>query len=102
MDFFKKLFGGETTDFKALVANGAVIIDVRSPAEYASGHIKGSTNIPVNIIQAKAAEFKKKGKPVITVCLSGARSGMAQSALSRAGVEAYNGGPWYSLEKKLA
>jgi len=102
MEFFKKLFGGDSTDYKALVSKGALVIDVRSAGEYASGHIKGSTNIPVDVIQSKVAELKKKGKPVITVCRSGARSGMAQSALSAAGIEAYNGGPWFSLEKKLA
>lgn len=101
MDFFKRLFGGETTDFKALVGNGAIIVDVRSAGEYAGGHIKGSLNIPVETIQGKVADLKKKGKPIITVCRSGARSGMAQSALTAAGIEAYNGGPWDSLANKL-
>jgi phage shock protein E len=101
MEFFKKLFGGDNTDYKGLVSNGALIVDVRSAGEYSGGHIQGSINIPVDTIQSKMAELKKKGKPVITVCLSGARSGMAQNALTAAGIEAYNGGPWLSLEKKL-
>ncbi|MEY2707719.1 MAG: Rhodanese-like domain, partial [Bacteroidota bacterium] len=37
---------GPSADLKALAAQGATIIDVRSKAEYASGHIKGSINIP--------------------------------------------------------
>jgi phage shock protein E len=41
------------------------------------------------------------GKPVITVCRSGARSGMGKSILAAAGLEAYNGGPWDSLQNKL-
>ena len=101
MEFFKKLFGGDNTDYKALVNNGALIIDVRSVGEFTSGHIKGSSNIPAEIIQNKIAELKRKGKPIITVCRSGARSGMAQATLTAAGIEAYNGGPWFSLEKKL-
>ncbi len=102
MEFFKKLFGGDSTNYKGLVNKGAIIVDVRSAGEYSGGHINGSINIPVETIQSKMPELKKKGKPVITVCRSGARSAMAQNALVAAGVEAYNGGPWFSLEKKLA
>ncbi|MFB9841770.1 rhodanese-like domain-containing protein [Mucilaginibacter ginsenosidivorans] len=50
----KKLFGfGSKTDMAALIANGAVIIDVRSPAEYASGHISNSVNIPLGSLQSR-------------------------------------------------
>jgi len=56
--FFKKLFG-PGTDYKLLVQNGAVIIDVRSPQEFDNGHIKGSKNIPVNIIQRELNTIKK-------------------------------------------
>jgi rhodanese-related sulfurtransferase len=98
--FFKKLFG-PGTDFKALAEAGAVIIDVRSPQEFDRGHIKGSKNIPVNIIQREITAIKKWNRPVITVCQSGARSGMAKSALKAAGVEVYNGGSWFGLKAKL-
>jgi rhodanese-related sulfurtransferase len=98
--FFKKLFG-PGTDFKALVATGAIIIDVRSPQEFDRGHIKGSKNIPVNIIQREVNSLKKLNKPVITVCQSGARSGMAKSVLKSAGIEVYNGGSWNGLRAKL-
>jgi phage shock protein E len=99
-DFFKKLFG-PGTDFKALAEAGAVIIDVRSPQEFDRGHIKGSKNIPVNIIQREMNAIKKLNKPVITVCQSGARSGMAKSVLKAAGIEVYNGGSWFGLKAKL-
>jgi phage shock protein E len=98
--FLKKIFG-EPTDFKALVQDGAVIVDVRSPQEYKSGHIRNSRNIPVDQIKSKANELKKLGKPVITVCRSGSRSSMAKSILASAGIEVYNGGPWNSLQGKL-
>ena len=98
--FLKKLFG-PGTDYKALVQAGAIIIDVRSPQEYDGGHIKGSKNIPVNIIQREVAGIKKMGKPVITVCKSGARSGMAKGILKSAGIEVYNGGSWFSLRSKI-
>ena len=99
--FLKKLFGGSTTDYKALMEKGAVIIDVRTPGEYSSGHIPGSKNIPLDQIGSKVADLKKAGKPVITVCRSGSRSGMAKSRLASAGVEVYNGGPWNSLLHKI-
>lgn len=99
--FIKKLFGGNNTDYKALMLRGAVIIDVRSASEFQSGHIKGAKNMPVDLIKNKVAELKKQNKPVITVCHSGSRSGMAKSILSSAGIEVYNGGPWFSLQKKI-
>jgi rhodanese-related sulfurtransferase len=99
--FLKKLFGGTTVDFKELVNNGAVIIDVRSPGEYKSGHIKGSKNFPLDTIRNKVNDLKKLNKPVITVCRSGARSGMAKGILKSAGIEVYNGGPWFSLQNKI-
>jgi phage shock protein E len=99
--FLKKLFG-PGTDFKALKENGAIIIDVRSPQEFDRGNIKGSKNIPVNIIQREIGTIKKWGKPIITVCQSGSRSGMAKSALKGAGIEVYNGGNWASLQSKIS
>lgn len=102
LGFLKKLFGPkEKVDFKALVAAGALVIDVRTPGEFKSGHIKGAINIPVDSIRTKVAELQKKGKPVITCCRSGARSGVAAGILRQQGIEAYNGGPWNILNLQL-
>ncbi|QNA44406.1 rhodanese-like domain-containing protein [Lacibacter sediminis] len=101
INFIKKLFG-PGTDFKALQQQGAVIIDVRTAGEFNGGHIKGAINIPVDSIRSKINDIKKKGKPVITCCASGMRSGSATSILKQAGVEAYNGGSWMSLQNKMA
>lgn len=101
INFIKKLFG-PGTDFKALQQQGAVIIDVRTAGEFSGGHIKGAINIPVDSIRSKINDIKKKGKPVITCCASGMRSGSATSILKQAGVEAYNGGSWMSLQNKMA
>jgi phage shock protein E len=100
MSFFSKLFGPKT-DFKSLVNKGAVIIDVRTPGEYNSEHIKGSLNIPVDTVKNKITELKQKNKPVITCCASGMRSGMAKTILKQNGIEAYNGGSWVSLNNKI-
>jgi rhodanese-related sulfurtransferase len=98
--FLKNLFG-PGTDFKSLLSKGAIIVDVRTPEEYQSGHINGARNIPLDRIKTIVPEFKKTGKPVITCCRSGARSGMAKSQLAAAGIEAYNGGAWTSLNNKI-
>jgi phage shock protein E len=101
LGFLKKLFGGASVNFKELVSNGAIIVDVRSASEYKAGHISGSKNFPLDNIRTKVTELKKINKPVITVCRSGARSGMAKGILKSAGLEVYNGGPWMSLKNKL-
>ncbi|MEI2740286.1 MAG: rhodanese-like domain-containing protein [Chitinophagaceae bacterium] len=102
LGLLKKLFGGTSVNYKELMSNGAVIVDVRSTGEFKAGHIPGSKNFPLDNIRSKVAELKKLNKPVITVCRSGARSGMAKSILKSAGLEVYNGGPWTSLKNKIA
>jgi len=83
------------------VAKGAVIIDVRSNGEFASGHIKGSKNIPLDTIAAKIQEIKKLNKPVIACCRSGMRSAQAASILKQNGIDTINGGGWEGLQSKL-
>jgi phage shock protein E len=100
MSIFSFLFK-KATDYKALLQQGALIIDVRSVSEFNNGHIKDAINIPVDSIKNKIDELKKKDKPIITCCASGMRSGMAKTILRQNGIEAYNGGSWVSLQQKL-
>ena len=100
LSFFKKLFK-PSVDYSKLVEQGAVIIDVRTKSEYQAGHIEGSKNIPLDIIKTEAARLKKLNKPIVTVCRSGNRSGMAKSILASAGIEVYNGGAWTSLKRQI-
>lgn len=102
IQLIKQLFKRRQVDFPMLLKQGALVIDVRSPEEYRLGHLKGSTNIPLNTLGQQIASLKKKGKPVITVCRSGARSGMAKSMLLREGIDCYNGGAWTSFQHKIA
>jgi len=95
-NFIKNLFG-ESANLQELYENGAVIIDVRTPAEFKSGHGKNAINIPLNTISSNIAKIKKYDKPVITCCRSGMRSGQAAGILKGEGVEAYNGGTWQSV-----
>ena len=86
-------------DLRQFLNEGAIIIDVRTPFEYASGHIKGSKNIPLENLQAKLNVIKTLNKPIITVCQSGMRSGTAKSFLQSNGLRVVNGGSWVSLNK---
>ncbi|UXP34106.1 rhodanese-like domain-containing protein [Reichenbachiella agarivorans] len=79
------------------IKKGAVIVDVRSPAEYMGGHVDGAKNYPLDSIDKRFAELKATGKPVVFCCASGMRSGMATNQAKSAGIEAYNGGGWMSL-----
>jgi len=103
LSFFKKLFGSaHTVDFTTLVNKGAQIVDVRSPGEYKSGHIKGSKNIPLQELDNNLHTLNKS-KPIITCCASGIRSASAKRRLLQKGFsEVYNGGGWTSLLKKLS
>ncbi len=69
----------------ALVQEGAALIDVRSPEEYAAGHIEGAKNIPVDEIGDRAAEVGDVHGPVVVYCRSGIRSARAKSTLEAAG-----------------
>jgi rhodanese-related sulfurtransferase len=99
---FKKIFGtSSAVDFKELALRGAVIVDVRTAAEFKTGHIQGAINIPLDQVKSKMAELKKANKPIITCCRSGSRSGMAKSMIHAAGMVCYNGGPWNLLQSKI-
>jgi len=95
----KKLLGlGPKPDLTEVMSRGAVIVDVRTPGEYAGGHIKGSINIPLNILQSQLSRLKKD-KPIITCCASGMRSASARSMLVARGFsEVHNGGSWLKLK----
>jgi phage shock protein E len=98
-----KIFGiSPKVDFKIIVSRGAQIIDVRSPSEYQTGHVKGSINIPLQSLTNQTAKLNKN-IPVITCCASGMRSASAKNILQSQGFsEVYNGGGWASLRRKLS
>lgn len=80
----------KTTDINAGIdeykaAKNAVLLDVRSADEYASGHIPDSRNIDVSRIGAVSSIIKDKTTPVFVYCLSGARSNQAVSAMKSMG-----------------
>jgi rhodanese-related sulfurtransferase len=95
----KKLFGmGPSVDFKELIAQGAVILDVRSPGEFSSGHARGAVNVPLDKLSTYIQKQKNKDQVIITCCASGMRSSNARNVLQSAGfANVYNGGPWSNV-----
>ena len=84
-----------------LMKEGAQLVDVRSPAEFASGHVPGSVNIPLNEIDQGAARLDKQ-RWVIVFCASGTRSAMARRQLLSRGFErVLNAGTWRNVNGAL-
>ncbi|MBX7182957.1 MAG: rhodanese-like domain-containing protein [Bacteroidia bacterium] len=102
INLIKKLFGmGPSVNYQELMQQGAIILDVRTKNEFQSGHIRGSVNIPVQVLGNNLSKLKKD-KPIITCCASGMRSASAKSILTSNGFkEVYNGGSWASLQSKI-
>lgn len=84
------------TDFKDLIAQGGVIVDVRTPQEFADGNAPGSVNIPLPELESKI-DFMKSKCCVVLVCRSGARAQSALMGLEAQGIKAYNAGPWQTM-----
>lgn len=103
LNAIKQMLGfGLKVDFTELVKQGAIILDVRSKGEYASGHIKGSMNISVDTLANNLSKLKDKNIPIITCCASGMRSASAKNILQSNGfTQVHNGGSWGSLQYKL-
>ena len=79
---------------RALLDQGALVVDVRSEVEYAAGHVPGSLNLPMHLIPTLASERLPLDRPLVVCCQSGARSAMAVQYLCRAGFDAHDLGPW--------
>ena len=101
-NWIKNLFGGgASTDYAALLRDGATIIDVRSAQEFSSGNIVGSQNISLQELPTRIAKLDKN-KTYIMCCASGMRSAAAKQLLQKNGfTNTYNGGGWYSLLNKI-
>jgi rhodanese-related sulfurtransferase len=100
MNIFQKLFS-ETpkVDLKSMVEEGAFLVDVRTPGEFAEGHVNGSVNIPLDNVVSELSKFKNK-KNIIVFCRSGNRSGQAKSILEQNGIKGVvNGGTWQDVNQ---
>jgi len=103
MGLFSFLFGSgnnQLENIKTALNAGAVIVDVRSSAEYASGHAKGSINMPLPTLQSGLKKLKNASS-VVLCCRSGARAASAQNMLSGHGIQSINAGSWQTVETAL-
>lgn len=70
---------------KEMLKQGAKVIDVRSPGEFAGGHFSGAINIPLDQLKSKVDTLGEKSQPIIVCCASGMRSSSALGTLKAAG-----------------
>jgi len=69
--------------------DGALLLDVREPAEFAAGHAPGAVLVPLGELEARHGELPRD-RPIVCVCRSGSRSAFAAEALVAAGYDAVN------------
>ncbi len=69
------------------IEKDALIVDVRTPEEYASVHYEGSVNIPLGEIQSRINEFGSRENKIVLYCRTGNRSGQAKKILEERGFE---------------
>jgi len=87
----REIQGGEA---RQLVAAGARLVDVRSPEEYARGHLPGAVNIPVQELDRRLADAGPVDHELIVYCRSGHRSSRAAQILREHGfTKVHNLGP---------
>jgi rhodanese-related sulfurtransferase len=76
---------------RKLVGAGVKVVDVRTPAEFAAGHVPGAVNIPYDELARRAGEIGAPSTPVLLYCRSGRRSAIATDTLRGLGfVEIYD------------
>lgn len=97
---FKSLLGGvDNTKLQEAIEKGALLVDVRTPAEFAGGSVKGAVNIPLEKAQSQLNQFKNK-EVIVVFCRSGNRSGQVKSILERNGfTNVVNGGTWQNVRE---
>jgi rhodanese-related sulfurtransferase len=93
MSLLSRLFGGVPSvgaqEARALIDQGAGLVDVRSKAEWNAGHSPLAQHVALDTLGQKARRIPKS-KPVVVMCRTGNRSRRATRHLREAGYEAYN------------
>ncbi len=69
---------------RALVKGGARLVDVRTPGEFAAGHIEGAVNVPLQQLSERLGELPRD-RDLVLYCRSGHRSHLARKTLEQAG-----------------
>lgn len=80
--FLKRRARVSSADAQAYLRNGALVIDVRTPGEFSSGHLPDAINLPVDGIEfSLPGRVKDKNRVLLLHCQSGMRSGVARKKL---------------------
>lgn len=101
MNWFSRMFQPAAP---LTLPEGAVVIDVRSPGEFAAGHVQGAINLPLSSFGEQIAKVAPdKAQPVVLCCQSGARSGAACRIMEQLGYQqVINGGSAGTLALQMA
>jgi rhodanese-related sulfurtransferase len=93
MGWLRTLFGTgkgiAPREADGLMRSGALLLDVREPAEWRAGHAPGARHIPLGELEGRLGELPRD-QTVVVVCRSGGRSARATSVLTRSGFQALN------------
>ena len=102
MGMFQNLFGGSrSANIKTLIEKGALLVDVREPAEFAVSTAKGAVNIPLGTVATQLEKFRGN-ENIIVFCRSGNRSGQAKAILEQNGFKhVTNGGSWEEVNQSF-
>ena len=77
------------------IAQGGLLLDVRSPSEFAGHHLPGAVNIPVGELDSRLDELDDKGRDIVVYCASGGRSkAAAQRLMQRGYARVHDLGSW--------
>lgn len=91
----------DTAQAQQLIAQGATVLDVRTPEEFSSGHLPQATNLPIESFDVAAVDKLvggDKSKPIVTYCSKGGRAQKAKDKLEAAGyTHVVNGGGFDDL-----
>ncbi len=79
----------DVTQLAPALAGGGVLIDVREPREFASGHVPGAIAIPMGQLPGRLSELDASA-PIYVICASGNRSRVMCQVLNAAGLDAIN------------
>lgn len=102
MGIFSRMLGLDEGKLQELPKD-ALLLDVRSPAEYEAGHLRDAILLPVNAIAMHIERVAPdKGSPIVVYCQSGARSAAARQMLMQMGYEnVFNGGGVRALADQM-
>lgn len=96
--FIKIKAGSRRKTIKAAIDAGALVLDVRSPVEFAGGHYRSALNVPVDKLRAKLRSLGARDRTIVLYCASGSRSASAAGILQAEGfTSVINAGAYSSM-----